>query len=112
MYLIQVWWEGGEGEKRGTHWSTTYCLICTDGMDLSPEHHRGEDEEEEGLKAQEDEEDDGRRRWEGTALWELEFRKEGEHVYTHSTVEAAVLDGLMWSRQLDAKHIVHHSLFR
>lgn len=47
-------------------------------MDLSPEHHRGEDEEEEGLKAQEDEEDDGRRRWEGTALWELEFRREGE----------------------------------
>lgn len=36
----------------------------------------------------------------------------GKHVYTHSTVEAAVLDGLMWSRQLDAKHIVHHSLFR
>lgn len=37
-------------------------------MDLGAKHHRGEDEEEEGLKAQEDEEDDSGWRGEGTAL--------------------------------------------
>lgn len=47
----------------------TYSLVGTDGVDLGAEHHRGEDEEEEALKAQEYEEDDCCWRGEGTALW-------------------------------------------
>ncbi len=43
-------------------------------MDLGAKHHRGEDEEEEALKAQEDEEDNSGWRGEGTALWGQERR--------------------------------------
>lgn len=50
----------------------TYGLVCTNGVDLGAEHHRGEDEEEETLKAQEYKEDDCCWGREGTALWEME----------------------------------------
>lgn len=50
-----------------TKW-ITYCLVGTNGVDLGAEHHRGEDEEEETLKAQEYKEDDCCWRRKGTAL--------------------------------------------
>lgn len=58
-----------KGSERQLATWITYGLVGTDGVDLGAEHHRGEDEEEETLKAQEYEEDDCRWRREGTALW-------------------------------------------
>lgn len=50
------------------------CLIGTDGVDLGAKHHRGEDEEEEALKAQEDEKYDCCWRREGAALCPIIFK--------------------------------------
>jgi len=56
-------------------------------MDLGAKHHRGEDEEEEGLKAQEDEEDDSGWRGEGTALLGQEGRG---NTHTHTALTQAI----------------------
>lgn len=53
-------------------------LVGADGVDLSPEHDSGENQEEEALKAQKDEEDDCRWWRKVTALCPVFFKAENK----------------------------------
>lgn len=56
------WWRFLSSDSCSFSDGTTHRLVGADGVDLSPEHDRGEDQEEETLEAEKDEEDD-RHRW-------------------------------------------------